>query len=498
MVSSSDAQTSLATTATPCRRLVSVILAGGSGTRLWPMSREQFPKQLIGVVGRDSLLQATVSRMKGFTGDFDVAGEPIIVCGEEHRFTTEEQTRESGVTAKIIVEPARRDTAPALTLAALAACKDGRDAIMVAMPADHSIADIPALHRAIAIAAEHAERGAIATLGIPPTRPDTGFGYIRLGGALNDGAHQIDRFVEKPAAELAAQYVAAGTYWWNSGIFVVRASVWLAALQKLNPDMHAACCAALGEGKDDGKFFRPNAAQFGSAPSDSIDYAVMEHIGTPNAPCEGVVVPLVAGWSDLGSWDAVWDAMDKDDSGNVASGRVVFEGATSSYARSEGGRLVACVGTTNIIVVETDDAVLVADRSRVQDIKGLVARIREQHAPEADTHRKVRRPWGFYDSIEHGERFQVKRIVVAPGAQLSLQMHHHRAEHWIVVCGTALVTRGEEQFLLSENESTFIPLGVRHRLENPGKVPLEMIEVQSGSYLGEDDIVRFDDTYGRS
>ncbi|KIG07727.1 mannose-1-phosphate guanylyltransferase/mannose-6-phosphate isomerase [Burkholderia sp. MR1] len=498
MVSSSDAQTSLATTATPCRRLVSVILAGGSGTRLWPMSREQFPKQLIGVVGRDSLLQATVSRMKGFTGDFDVAGEPIIVCGEEHRFTTEEQTRESGVTAKIIVEPARRDTAPALTLAALAACKEGRDAIMVAMPADHSIADIPALHRAIAIAAEHAERGAIATLGIPPTRPDTGFGYIRLGGALNDGAHQIDRFVEKPAAELAAQYVAAGTYWWNSGIFVVRASVWLAALQKLNPDMHAACCAALGEGKDDGKFFRPNAAQFGSAPSDSIDYAVMEHIGTPNAPCEGVVVPLVAGWSDLGSWDAVWDAMDKDDSGNVASGRVVFEGATSSYARSEGGRLVACVGTTNIIVVETDDAVLVADRSRVQDIKGLVARIREQHAPEADTHRKVRRPWGFYDSIEHGERFQVKRIVVAPGAQLSLQMHHHRAEHWIVVCGTALVTRGEEQFLLSENQSTFIPLGVRHRLENPGKVPLEMIEVQSGSYLGEDDIVRFDDTYGRS
>ncbi|MDR5737708.1 mannose-1-phosphate guanylyltransferase/mannose-6-phosphate isomerase [Caballeronia sp. LZ016] len=496
--SSSDVQTSVATTAAPCRRLVSVILAGGSGTRLWPMSREQFPKQLIGVVGRDSLLQATVSRMKGFTGDFNVSAEPIIVCGEEHRFTTEEQTRESGVSAKIIVEPARRDTAPALTLAALAACRDGQDAIMVAMPADHSIADIPALHRAIAIAAEHAERGAIATLGIPPTRPDTGFGYIRLGGALSDGAHQIDRFVEKPAAELAAQYVAAGTYWWNSGIFVVRASVWLAALQKLNPDMFAACRAALGEGKDDGKFFRPNASQFGSAPSDSIDYAVMEHIGTPNAPCEGVVVPLVAGWSDLGSWDAVWDAMDKDDSGNVASGRVVFEGATSSYARSEGGRLVACVGTTNIIVVETDDAVLVADRSRVQDIKGLVARIREQHAPEADTHRKVRRPWGFYDSIEHGERFQVKRIVVAPGAQLSLQMHHHRAEHWIVVCGTALVTRGDEQFLLSENESTFIPLGVRHRLENPGKVPLEMIEVQSGSYLGEDDIVRFDDTYGRS
>ncbi len=482
----------------PCRRLVPVILAGGSGTRLWPMSREQFPKQLIGVVGRDSLLQATVSRLKGFAGNFKVDGEPIIVCGEEHRFTTEEQTREAGVDARIIVEPARRDTAPALTLAALAAVRDGEDAIMVAMPADHSIADISALHRAIAIAAEHAERGVIATLGIPPTRPDTGFGYIRLGAALDDGAHEIDRFVEKPAAELAAQYVAAGTYWWNSGIFVVRASVWLAALQKLNADMHAACSAAAQEGEADGKFFRPQAAQFGRAPSDSIDYAVMEHIGTPTKPCDGVVVPLVAGWSDLGSWDAVWDAMDKDESGNVASGRVVFEGATSSYARSEGGRLVACVGTTNVIVVETDDAVLVADRSRVQDIKGLVARIREQHAPEADTHRKVRRPWGFYDSIEHGERFQVKRIVVSPGSKLSLQMHHHRAEHWIVVCGTALVTRGEEQFLLSENESTFIPLGVRHRLENPGKVPLEIIEVQSGSYLGEDDIVRFDDTYGRS
>jgi mannose-1-phosphate guanylyltransferase / mannose-6-phosphate isomerase len=484
--------------AAECRRIVPVILAGGSGTRLWPMSREQFPKQLIGIVGRDSLLQATVGRMKGFTGDFKVAAEPIIVCGEEHRFTTEEQTRESGVNARIIVEPARRDTAPALTLAALAACKDGQDAIMVAMPADHSIADIPALHRAIEIAAEYAERGAIATLGIPPTRPDTGFGYIRLGGALNDGAHSIDRFVEKPAAELAAQYVAAGTYWWNSGIFVVRASVWLAALQKLNGDMHSACCAAASEGKEDGKFFRPQAQHFGSAPSDSIDYAVMEHIGTASTPCEGVVVPLVAGWSDLGSWDAVWDAMDKDESGNVASGRVVFEGATSSYARSEGGRLVACVGTTNIIVVETDDAVLVADRSRVQDIKGLVARIREQHAPEANIHRKVRRPWGFYDSIEHGERFQVKRIVVSPGSKLSLQMHHHRAEHWIVVCGTAMVTRGEEQFLLSENESTYIPLGVTHRLENPGKVPLEIIEVQSGSYLGEDDIVRFDDTYGRS
>jgi len=484
--------------AADCRRLVQVILAGGSGTRLWPVSREQFPKQLIGVIGTESLLQATVLRMKGFPAAWDVVAEPVIVCGEEHRFATAEQARESGVKARIVVEPARRDTAPALTLAALTACADGQDAILVAMPADHAIADIAALHAAIEIAARHAQAGEIATLGIPPTRPDTGFGYIRLGDSLQDGAHSIERFVEKPAAELAAQYVAAGSYWWNSGIFVVRASVWLAVLEQLQPEMYLACVSAQEQGTNADGYLRPDAAQFAKSPSDSIDYAVMEHLGKPGSPFKGVVVPLEAGWSDLGSWDAVWDAMDKDESGNVASGRILFEGATATYARSEGGRLVACVGTTNLIVVETDDAVLVADRSCVQDIKGLVSRIKKQKSPEADMHRKVRRPWGFYDSIDHGERFQVKRIVVNPGARLSLQMHHHRAEHWTVVCGTALVTRGEEEFLLSENESAYIPLGVRHRLENPGRVPLEIIEVQSGTYLGEDDIVRFDDKYGRA
>jgi mannose-1-phosphate guanylyltransferase/mannose-6-phosphate isomerase len=454
--------------AADCRRLVQVILAGGSGTRLWPVSREQFPKQLIGVIGTESLLQATVLRMKGFPAAWDVVAEPVIVCGEEHRFATAEQARESGVKARIVVEPARRDTAPALTLAALTACADGQDAILVAMPADHAIADIAALHAAIEIAARHAQGGEIAALGIPPTRPDTGFGYIRLGDSLQDGAHSIERFVEKPAAELAAQYVAAGSYWWNSGIFVVRASVWLAVLEQLQPEMYLACVSAQEQGKNADGYSRPDSAQFAKSPSDSIDYAVMEHLGKP------------------------------DESGNVASGRVLFEGATATYARSEGGRLVACVGTTNLIVVETDDAVLVADRSCVQDIKGLVSRIKKQKSPEADMHRKVRRPWGFYDSIDHGERFQVKRIVVNPGARLSLQMHHHRAEHWTVVCGTALVTRGEEEFLLSENESAYIPLGVRHRLENPGRVPLEIIEVQSGTYLGEDDIVRFDDKYGRA
>ncbi len=480
-----------------CTHIVPVILAGGSGTRLWPMSRENFPKQLIGVVGSESLLQDTVHRMEGFPAGWEVSNAPIVVCGEEHRFVIAEQLTCNGCTPRLVVEPARRDTAPALTLAAALACANGDDAILVVMPSDHAIADVPALQRALQVAARHAQRGSIATLGVPPRAPETGFGYIRVGRKLDDDAREIDGFVEKPAAELAKQYVAQGSYWWNSGIFIVRASVWLATLQSLQPDMHAACLASFVQGKFDGTTFRPAADAFTRSPADSIDYAVMERLNASAGwTSAGVVVPLDAGWSDLGSWDAVWAAQPKDENGNVARGRVMFEGAVSSYAHSE-GRLVACVGTTNVVVVETADAVLVADRSRVQDVKGLVARIKAQKAPEADAHRKVRRPWGFYDSIDHGDRFQVKRIVVTPGAKLSLQLHHHRAEHWIVVRGTALVTRGEEQFLLTENESTYIPLGVRHRLENPGKVPLEIIEVQSGSYLGEDDIVRFDDTYGR-
>ncbi|WP_346779185.1 mannose-1-phosphate guanylyltransferase/mannose-6-phosphate isomerase [Burkholderia sp. Ac-20365] len=474
-----------------------VILAGGSGTRLWPVSREQYPKQLIDVVGDQSLLQATMQRMNGFTSTLKITADPVIVCGVEHFYATSEQARECGVKACVVVEPARRDTAPALTLAALAASADGDDPILVAMPADHAIADVPALHQAIELAALHAQAGEIATLGVPPTHADTGFGYIRLGAQLADGAHRIDRFVEKPAAELAAQYVASGNYWWNSGMFVVRSSVWLAALKVFQPDMHAACTQAFANAKRDDGYIAPGADAFAQSPSDSIDYAVMEQLGKADSPFTGIVVPLEAGWSDLGSWDAVWQAMDKDEFGNVANGRVLMEGATSTYARSQGGRLVACVGTSDLVVVETDDAVLVADRSHVQDVKGLVSRIRATNSPEADNHRKVRRPWGFYDSIDHGDRFQVKRIVVSPGGRLSLQMHHHRAEHWIVVCGTALVTRGDEQFLLTENQSTYIPIGVQHRLENPGHVPLQIIEVQSGAYLGEDDIVRFDDKYGR-
>ncbi|HEV3105436.1 MAG TPA: mannose-1-phosphate guanylyltransferase/mannose-6-phosphate isomerase, partial [Trinickia sp.] len=394
---------------------------------------------------------------------------------------------------RFIVEPVRRNTAPALTLAAAMLTATGDDALIIAMPADHALANVGAFERALAVAARQAASGAIVALGVRPTRPDTAFGYMLIGEPLADGAHRIERFVEKPAAELASQYVDSGTYWWNSGIFVVLASVWLKTLATLNPRMHEACLAAFDEGTYDGACFHPHAGHFAHAPSDSIDYAVMERLGSD----AGVVVPLDAGWSDLGSWDAVWDALDKDVDGNVAQGRVVFEGATSSFAHAE-GRLVACVGVTNVVVVETEDAVLVADRAHVQDVKALVSRIKAQAAPEADAPRKVWRPWGHYDSLDRGERFQVKHIVVQPGRRLSLQRHHHRAEHWVVVRGTALVTRGTEQFLVGENESTFIPLGVTHRIENPGKLPLEIIEVQSGSYLGEDDIVRYDDNYGRA
>ncbi|MFC4524566.1 mannose-1-phosphate guanylyltransferase/mannose-6-phosphate isomerase [Cupriavidus pinatubonensis] len=480
-------------------RVAPVVLAGGAGTRLWPLSREHYPKQLIDLVGPDSLLQATLRRLEGFDGvpgGREVVAEPIVACGEEHRFVTAEQLRASGTRARLLVEPGRRNTAPALTIAAWLAQAQGEDVILVVMPADHAILNPNAFRAALAQAADHAERGAMVTLGVPPMRPETGYGYIRLGATLPDGAREIARFVEKPALELAAQYVQSGQYWWNSGIFVVRANVWLQAVQALQPEMYESCMQAVIEGKQDGAFFRPAPKAFLNCPSDSIDYAVMERLELPVSPCCGVVVPLAAGWSDLGSWDAVWDATEKDTAGNAARGRVMFEGASHSYAHSD-GRLVACVGTNNIVVIETADAVLVADRSHVQDVKTLVERIKAQRAPEAETHRKVRRPWGFYDSVDHGPRFQVKRIVVAPGARLSLQLHHHRAEHWVVVSGTALVQRGEETFLLGENQSTYIPLGVTHRLENPGKLPLEIIEVQSGGYLGEDDIVRLDDAFGR-
>ncbi|WP_414446934.1 mannose-1-phosphate guanylyltransferase/mannose-6-phosphate isomerase [Burkholderia sp. 22PA0099] len=489
--------------ATPAATRVAVqpvVLAGGSGTRLWPMSREQFPKQLIGLLGSESLLQSTTRRLEGYEGDLPVSERIMVVCGDDHRFTTAEQLRLVGKDASIVLEPFGRDTAPALTIAALRTIAEGGDAVLTVMPADHAVADLTRFQAAIDAAIRHAAQGRIATMGILPTHAETGYGYIRVGQTVDDGGklavRKLERFVEKPHLELAQQYVSSGDYLWNSGIFVVRASVWLKAIKHFQPLIHAACERAVANGTDDGTFFRLHRESFGESPSNSIDYSVMEPLVNAPELCESVVVPLDAGWSDVGSWDAIWQISEKDDGGNVARGRVMFEGASNTFAHSE-GRLIACVGTRDMIVVETPDAVLVADKANVQDVKKIVKQLKAEAGAEATNHRKVHRPWGHYDSVDMGERFQVKRIVVKPGAQLSLQMHHHRAEHWIVVSGTARITRGDETFLLSENESTYIPLGTTHRLDNPGKMPLELIEVQSGSYLGEDDIVRFDDTYGR-
>ncbi|WMY06584.1 mannose-1-phosphate guanylyltransferase/mannose-6-phosphate isomerase [Paraburkholderia phenoliruptrix] len=508
-VASADTLPREATLAHVKLKIHPVILAGGSGTRLWPMSREQHPKQLIGLLGDESLLQSTTRRLDGLDAGYPLTGQLVVVANEEQRFTTAEQLRTSGKPTRLILEPVGRDTAPALTVAALSIAAQDEDGIMVVMPADHAVTDIEGFHAAVAAGVQHAAAGEIVTMGIVPTRAETGYGYIRIGDSIatpgnpdeirqdvSVTAHKLDRFVEKPHLELAQRYVQSHEYWWNSGIFIMRASTWIKATRHFQPAIYEACAAAYEGGKADGDFFRLQRDAFGASPSNSIDYAVMEQLGHDQNVASGVVVPLQAGWSDVGSWDAIWDISEKDAEDNVGRGRVMFEGAASTFAHSE-GRLIACVGTQDLVVVETADAILVADKSRVQDVKKIVGRIRSEGGMEAANHRKVHRPWGNYDSVDTGERFQVKRIVVKPGARLSLQMHHHRAEHWIVVRGTALVTRGEERFIVSENESAYIPLGVTHRLENPGKMPLEMIEVQSGSYLGEDDIVRFDDTYGR-
>ena len=477
-----------------------VVLAGGAGSRLWPLSREQYPKQMINLVGEQSLLANTAARLDALAERVTLAEQLLIVCNEDHRFTTADQVRAAGKRACLILEPVGRDTAPALTIAAMSVVAAQEDGILVVMPADHAIADLEAFQSAVAEGVRHAANGQIVTMGIVPTHPEVGYGYIHVGEPLANaepnGARRLNGFVEKPYFELAQQYVGSQRYWWNSGIFIVRASTWLKAIRQFQPAIHAACAQALEHGKADGDFFRVDGDAFASSPSNSIDYAVMEPLAADPAVASGVVVPLTAGWTDLGSWDTVWEVSPKDDDGNVAQGRVILEDANDTFAHSD-GRLVACLGTQNLVIVETADAVLVADRSRAQDVKKVVQRLKEQRGTEAVAHRLVHRPWGYYDSVDSGERFQVKRIVVEPGARLSLQMHHHRAEHWVVVRGTALVTRGEERFIVSENESAYIPPGVAHRLENPGKMSLEIIEVQSGSYLGEDDIVRLDDQYGR-
>ena len=477
-----------------------VVLSGGSGTRLWPLSREKYPKQLLSLIGEDSLLQATVRRADGIAGT--TLAEPMVVCNEEYRFVIAEQLRLMGRPGRIVLEPLGRKTAPALTIAAQAAIKSEADVVLLVMPADHVILDGEAFHAAVRQGAALAEGGAVVTFGITPDAPETGYGYIQSGAAYS-GAQRIARFVEKPDLATAQSYLDAGTYLWNSGIFMVRASVWLAAITSCRPDIAAACATAWAQGQTDGEFTRVGKDAFAQCPSDSIDYAVMERLAASDTPEAnntqlpvGVVIPLRAGWSDVGSWDALWQVLPKDAHGNVAQGDVLLQDSANTLALSE-GRLVACVGVSDLIVVETADAILVCHKDKTQDVKKIVDRLKAQGRSESSLHRKVFRPWGWYDGVDAGERFQVKRIVVKPQGILSLQMHHHRAEHWIVVSGTAKVTRGEESFLVSENESTFIPLGTTHRLENPGRVPLEMIEVQSGSYLGEDDIVRFEDVYGR-
>ena len=471
-----------------------VILCGGSGTRLWPLSREQYPKQLLALAGEETMLQATASRVDAsLAQDGTKVSPPIVVSNEDYRFITAEQLHQGGhAGAVVVLEPKGRNTAPALTLAALVALEGGDDPALVVMPADHIISDVTAFRAGVARGAAYAGAGKLVTFGICPTRAETGYGYIRAGTPIAGGGREILAFVEKPDVATAEQYVASGEYLWNSGIFMMRASAWTAQLGAMRPDMLESCRAAYAARSTDRDFLRVGAEAFAACPADSIDYAVMEKLPAGL----GVVIPFEAGWSDVGAWDALWQIGGKDGNGNVLRGDVMTVDTRDTLAISQ-SRLVACVGLDDAVVVETPDAVLVAHKGHMQQVKEVVARLKREKRPEADAHRKIYRPWGYYDSVDAGNRFQVKRIVVNPGASLSLQMHHHRAEHWIVVSGTARVTCGEKILLMSENESTYIPIGTRHRLENPGKVPLEIIEVQSGAYLGEDDIVRFEDTYGR-
>ena len=467
--------------------ILPVIMAGGTGSRLWPLSRQLNPKQFLKLCGDSTLLQQTLSRLDGLH-----TSAPSIICNEDHRFMVAEQLRQLTVkNASILLEPVGRNTAPAIALAALNATRNGQDPVMLVLAADHFIADQSAFQQAVKEAEELALQDKLVTFGIVPTQPETGYGYIQRGSALPEQGYQVARFVEKPDSATAQGYLDSGDYYWNSGMFMFKASVYLQALQEFRSDILDACKRAFEAGSQDLDFVRVDAAAFADCPDDSIDYAVMEKTR------DAAVIPLDAGWSDIGSWSALWEIGTTDEQGNVCKGDVLNIGSSNSLVYAE-SKLVATVGVDNLVVVETKDAVLVAHKDRVQDVKKVVEAIKNDGRHEHMNHREVYRPWGVYDSIENGERYQVKRITVKPGAKLSVQMHHHRAEHWVVVSGTARVTIGDKTFLVTENESTFIPIGEVHALENPGKIPLELIEVQSGSYLGEDDIVRFEDKYGRA
>ena len=495
--------------------LVPVILAGGSGTRLWPLSREEHPKQLLRLTGANSLLQETVMRLDGISAngaDRIEVEPPIVSCHEEHRFLTLEQLEDvRHPPQRVVLEPCGRNTAPALTTVALTLANAENHPVLLVMPADHVIEDIVGFHRAVAVGAKLAQEDRIVTFGVVPTHPETGYGYIHTGDALKEtddepAAYSVDAFVEKPDADTAAGYLAEGRYLWNSGMFVVSARTWLDAIAGFRPDIHAACKKAVDAGRADGCFFRVDGDAFAACPSDSIDYAVMERLSEASRRASkrkadsnritAAVVPLEAGWSDVGSWRTLLDRGIGNPGRNVVQGDVFTHDTTDSLLLAQ-HRLLATVGIEHVVVVETADAVLVADKDRTQDVRKVVDWLKGEKRGESKTHRRVYRPWGSFEQLDAGERFQVKRLTIKPGAALSLQMHHHRAEHWVVVRGTAKVTRGDEEFLLSENESTYIPIGTKHRLENPGTLELEIIEVQSGSYLGEDDIVRFEDRYDR-
>lgn len=468
--------------------IVPVILSGGSGTRLWPLSREAYPKQFLPLVDENTMLQNTALRIAGAN---DVT-TPLVVCNQEHRFMVAEQLRSVGIQpSMVILEPKGRNTAPAVALAALYVRQQETDPLLLILPADHVISDTAGFRAAVTQAAVHAQAGRLITFGIVPTAPETGYGYIKAGAPLDaSGVCAVERFVEKPDSATAQSYLQSGAYSWNSGMFLFRASVFLAELERFAPAILTACQQALTASRAERDFLWLDSAAFSACPKDSIDYAVMEKTD------QAVVMPLAVGWNDVGSWSALWEIGERDDAGNITRGDVISVDSRNTYVDAT-TRLVATVGVDNLVVVETADAVLIASKERVQEVKDVVAQLKSCERSEGSSHRKVYRPWGFYDSVDLDRRFQVKRIMVKPGACISSQMHHHRAEHWVVVSGTARVHRDEETFLLTENQSTYIPVGVAHRLTNPGKIPLEIIEVQSGSYLGEDDIVRFEDVYGR-